>query len=72
MENKRLSDSLLDRILVLLMPYDEIDPQQMKARLTVILEDYKICPKETALAIYTEGKNDYFLKKFLLAKAVAG
>lgn len=72
MENERLSDSLLDRILVLLMPYDEIDPQQMKARLTVILEDYKICPKETALAIYTEGKNDYFLKKFLLAKAVAG
>lgn len=72
MEDEKLADKLLDRILMVLMPYDQIDVERIKARLTVVLDDYQICPKQEALAVYTEGKNDYYLRKFLLAKAVAG
>lgn len=72
MEDEKLADKLLDRILMVLMPYDQIDVERIKAKLTVVLDDYQICPKQEALAVYTEGKNDYYLRKFLLAKAVAG
>lgn len=72
MEDEKLADTLLDRILMVLMPYDQIDVEKIKAKLTVLLDDYQICPKQEALVVYTEGKNDYFLRKFLLAKAVAG
>lgn len=72
MEDEKLADKLLDRILMMLMPYDQIDLQRIKAKLTIVLDDYKISPKEEALVVYTEGKNDYYLRKFLLAKAVAG
>ena len=59
MEDEKLADKLLDRILMVLMPYDQIDVERIKARLTVVLDDYQICPKQEALAVYTEGKNDY-------------
>ena len=72
MEDEKLADKLLDRILMVLMPYDQIDVERVKAKLTVVLDDYQISPKQEALAVYTEGKNDYYLRKFLLAKAVAG
>lgn len=72
MEDEKLADKLLDRILMVLMPYDQIDVERIKAKLTVVLDDYQICPKQEALVVYTEGKNDYYLRKFLLAKAVAG
>ena len=44
----------------------------IKTRFQVIFNDFQITPKETALVVYTEGKNEYFVKKFLLAKGVAG
>lgn len=72
MEDEKLADKLLDRVLMVLMPYDQIDVERVKAKLTVVLDDYQISPKQEALAVYTEGKNDYYLRKFLLAKAVAG
>lgn len=72
MEDEKLADKLLDRILMVLMPYDQIDVERIKAKLTVVLDDYQICPKQEALVVYTEGKNGYYLRKFLLAKAVAG
>lgn len=45
---------------------------EIKSRFQIIMDDYKVEPKETALVVYTEGKNEYFIKRFLLAKAVAG
>ena len=56
MEDEKLADKLLDRILMVLMPYDQIDVERIKAKLTVVLDDYQISPKQEALAVYTEGK----------------
>lgn len=66
-----LQGALLDRVLFLLLQND-IDISPLKDRLTILFNDYKIESKETALAVYTAGKNEIFLKRFLLAKAVSG
>lgn len=72
MEDEKLADKLLDRILMVLMPYDQIDVERIKARLTVVLDDYQICPKQEALAVYTEGKNDYYLRNSCSPRPLQG
>ena len=58
--------------MFVLMQKDIPDLNDIKSRFQIVLSDYNIGPKETALVVYTEGKNEYYLKRFLLAKAVAG
>ena len=72
MEENDLRGMLMNRLMFALMEAGITDLNAMKAKLTVILADYKIEPKEEALIVWTEGKNEYYLKRFLLAKAVAG
>lgn len=74
MENKGLAESLQDRIMMMLMGQNPqgVDLQWIQSKLHVILADYRIEPKQEALVVYTEGKNEMYLKKFLLAKAVKG
>lgn len=72
MDNNELSAVLMDRIMFALMESGVSDLNKIKTKLTVIMSDYRIEPKEEALVVWTEGKNEYFLKRFLLAKAVAG
>ena len=67
-----LSMAMLDRLMFVLMKEDVPELDSIRNRFVVILNDYKVSPKEEALTVWTEGKNDYFLKRFLLAKAVAG
>lgn len=61
---------IIDRIMMVLM--QESDQQVIKGKLTLILDDYDIKPKEKAIVPYSEGKNEMLLRRFLLAKAVAG
>ena len=72
MEENDLRGMLLNRLVFAMMEAGVTDLNSMKAKLTVILADYKIEPKEEAMIVWTEGKNEYYLKRFLLAKAVAG
>lgn len=74
MENIELAEKLQDRIIMLMLKQcpGSIDLEMVKSKLNVILNDYRIEPKQEALTIYTEGKNEILLRKFLLAKAVAG
>ena len=72
MDNNELSAVLMDRIMFALMESGVSDLKKIKTKLTVIMSDYRIEPKEEALVVWTEGKNEYFIKRFLLAKAVAG
>ena len=58
--------------MFILMQNDTPNLQEIKTRFMMVLNDFQISPKETALVVYTEGKNEYFIKKFLLAKAIAG
>ena len=65
-------DILMDRVLLLFMRITTENLSDIKSRLTIIFSDYKIEPKETAIAVYTQGKNEIFMQRFLLAKATAG
>lgn len=48
------------------------DLQIFKSKLLLILSDYKIEKKETAIVPYSVQKNDMLLKRFMVAKAVSG
>ena len=70
--DENLSASMLDRLMYVLMERDVPYLNELRGRFSMILNDYKIEPKEQAMVVFTEGKNEYYLKRFLLAKAVAG
>lgn len=72
MDKIDLTESLHSRIMCLLLENNIPTSVDISTRLTLILSNYKIEPKETALAICHEGKNERLVKRFLLAKAVAG
>lgn len=67
-----LEMTLLDRLMFALIQRDIPQAPDLRAAFALIINDYHIGPKETALVVYTEGKNDVYVKRFLLAKAVAG
>lgn len=68
---KDLEQSLGERLLLWASKFG-IDVAEAQRSLNIILYDYKIEPKEKALVVYTEGKNEVCIKKFALAKAIAG
>ena len=70
MEN--LQEKLLDRIMYELVKVGCPELEKLKLHFGIILDGYNIQPKEKAVAVYTGGKNEMYLKRFLLSKAVAG
>lgn len=74
MENIELAERLQDRIMMLLLKQcsSGIDLEMTRSKLNVILNDYRIEPKQEAIVVYTEGKNEAYLRRFLMAKAVKG
>lgn len=72
MDENNLSAILLDRLMIPLVEMEIDGLAGLKQKYSVILEDFRIEPKSEALVVWTEGKNEYFIKRFLLAKAVAG
>ena len=69
---EELSSMMINRMMFTLMEAGIADLNPIKAKFQIIMNDYKILPKEEALVVWTEGKNEYYVKRFLLAKAVAG
>ena len=69
---EELQEKLLDRLMLALLKVDCPELEKVKLNFSVILDSYDIRPKEKAVAIYTGGKNELYLKRFLLSKAVAG
>lgn len=70
--DEQLRSLMLDRMIYVLMEKEVPDLNYIKSRFQVIVDDYEILPKEKALVVYTEGKNELYIKRFLMAKAVAG
>lgn len=62
---------LIDRILMsasgMGIPYDVF-----KQKLILIFENYEVTPAERGLIVFSEGKNPYFINRWLIAKTVAG
>lgn len=74
MENGALAERLQDRIMMIILKQDHkgLDLEWTKAKINAVLSDYCIEPKQESLIVYTEGKNEAYLRRFLMAKAVKG
>lgn len=62
----------LEEQLTAVLLANGINSREIHNDLIIILNDYEITARETALAIRNEDKNAWYLKKFLIAKTVKG
>lgn len=65
-----MKDELINRLAVLFGNEDNM--ADIKNKLYMLLQDYKIEPAETALIVRNENKNEWAMKRFLMAKKVEG
>lgn len=66
-----MREELTQKIIMALEEYD-LDLMDLKNKLYIVLNDYEITNRETAIAIRDEDKNNMFFQKFLVSKAVSG
>lgn len=66
-----MREELIEKILCILSPED-VDIPKIKQQLVIILNDYEINARETAIAVRNEDRNQYLLNKFIIAKTVSG
>lgn len=71
MEVGDLRRELTDRICFILSGYD-VPIQEVRSKLILILNDFDITPSEKALTVYSAGKNQVYLQRFLISKKVGG
>jgi site-specific recombinase XerD len=62
---------LIDKIMMYLMGIG-INDSSISQELMIILSNYEITARETAITVRHEDKNNYFLQKFMIAKTVKG
>lgn len=62
----------LEEQLTAVLLANGINSREIHNDLIIILNNYEITARETALAIRNEDKNAWYLKKFLIAKTVKG
>lgn len=66
-------EELKIKLVNIAAPYlNEIALSDLRMRIELALADYEIEQRTTELAIYTEGKNENILKRFLASKLAAG
>lgn len=68
---EQLSQKLAERLTLAMSKYN-VNISDVNLDIIRILNDYDIQPKSEAIVVYTQGKNEIYLKRFMLAKAVAG
>jgi len=64
-------EMLLEKILLYLSKFD-IDLQEVDLKISNILYEYNITKKEESLIPYSDSKNEVYLKRFILSKAISG
>lgn len=68
-----MKDQVVQEIIMALKPYDlPIEDNTLKSVLYMALKDVQIKPAETAIVVGHENKNEWFIKRFLIIKTVAG
>ena len=66
-----MRQEVIRKIIMILKKYD-INEREISNKLQVILNDYEITARETQICVRHEDKNQLFMQKFLVAKAVSG
>lgn len=68
--NTLSAERLIDRLMTVFA--EDNDLQTTKNKIAIILYDYEITPKTKEIVPYHESKNEVLIKRFAMAKAVAG
>ena len=63
--------SLYESILLVLMN-EEVDISRVKNGIYVALNGYEVQERTTEIALISQERNEYLLKKFMIAKTVKG
>lgn len=68
-----MRNKLETEIVNILIPYrDRLPFDEIRDRITIVLNDYEIEARNTEIAIRDEDKNNYYIGVFLAAKAASG
>ena len=68
--NTLSAERLIDRLMTVFAGGNDL--QTAKNKIAIILYDYEITPKTKEIVPYHESKNEVLIKRFAMAKAVAG
>ncbi len=66
-----MREKLIDELVMFFQGYG-INSNDIKDRLYMIMSDYEILERETALSVLNEDKNEMYMKRFIVAKTVRG
>ena len=66
-----MKEELIEKIVMAFSDLD-IELSDLKNRLYIVMNDYRIEPAQTALVTREENKNEWLLKKFIISKTVKG
>lgn len=67
-----MKNEIIDKIAFILIKNGVENADQIKNEIVIALRDYSVIPAERSVVVYTQGKNEVLLKKFLIGKTVAG
>ena len=66
-----IKDELFNDIIVLLLNHD-VNTSELKESLYMVIDKYEISEKTTEIAVISEDRNAYLIRKFLIGKTVKG
>ena len=67
-----MEDELINDLSIMLMPHTDMNIQDLKMQIEIILQPYEVTKAHTELTVYQGDINERILKKFLAAKIAAG
>ena len=67
-----MKDELINDLSIMLMPHTDMNIQDLKMQIEIILQPYEVTKAHTELTVYQGDINERILKKFLAAKIAAG
>lgn len=67
-----MKEDLITDLAIMLQPHTDMNMQDLKMRIEMVLQPYEVTKAHTELTVYQGDINERILKKFLAAKIAAG
>lgn len=68
-----MKEDLINELIIMLTPYmKDLNTQDLKMMIAIVLKPYEVTKAETALTVYEGDVNEQILKRFLASKIAAG
>ena len=67
-----MKEDLITDLAIMLQPHTDMNMQDLKMRIEMVLQPYEVTKAHTELTVYQGDVNERILKRFLAAKMAAG